>query len=403
MENSYPMLARYVIPDMPSADELLPYLRQIDDNRWYSNFGPMVTRFEHRLARRLTVNDEAPLSLTSLASCYHALQIGLQIFGLPTDARVLVPAVTFPACPLAVRHAGAEPVLADIDADTWQLTSETARRTAEKMPIHAVMPVAVYGVPLSAEAWDQFTEDTGIPVIIDAAAALEAQPIPKKALVAFSLHATKPFSIGEGGLLVSYDRAKIDEARSISNFGTQARIALQDGVNAKISEYHGAVALAQLDRWDKIKESRQSVFSLYKKAMDEAELNLTLQNNVENAIVSALMLRADGHQSGASNAASIVNALNAQGIAAHRMYLPPLYHHPYFAELMVVNHDGKTLPRSATLQDKVAFMKNSEDIHQSVFGVPFHTFMTEMDIGIVMKALTELIDPIQAKSLKHRR
>ena len=109
-------------------------------------------------------------------------------------ANVLVPAVTFPACPLAVRHAGAEAVLADVDAESWQLTPKTAWRAAENMPIHAVMPVAVYGVPVPAKEWDQFTEDTGIPVIIDAAAALESQELPKKCLVAHSLHATKPFS-----------------------------------------------------------------------------------------------------------------------------------------------------------------------------------------------------------------
>src|ERR1700722_8869493 len=164
-------LNRYVIPDMPSADELLPFLREIDANRWYSNFGPLVSRFEEQLSAYLaSCGDNArggDIHLTSVMSCYHALQIGLQLLHLPKKANVLVPAVTFPACPLAVRHAGAEAVLADVDAESGQLTPKTAWRIAEKMPIHAVMPVAVYGVPVPAKEWDQFTEDTGIPVIID--------------------------------------------------------------------------------------------------------------------------------------------------------------------------------------------------------------------------------------------
>lgn len=394
MEQTYPMLGRYVIPDMPSADELLPYLRQIDEGRWYSNFGPLATRFENRLARRLSTNGDA-ISVTAAASCYHALQIALQIFRLPEHARVLVPAVTFPACPHAVRHAGAEPVLADIDPATWQLSPDAARRIAEKMPIHAVMPVAVYGVPVPTEAWDRFTEETGIPVVIDAAAALEAQPVPKKALVAFSLHATKPFSIGEGGLLASRDRGAIDEARVISNFGTQQRITLQDGMNAKISEYHGAVALAQLDRWDGIKERRRKVFALYKQAVGDSGADIAFQPGIDNAIVSALMLRA-----ARAEGAAIVNALNGQGIAAHRMYLPPLYHHPFFADLLVVNGEGKTLPRAASTEDKIGFMAGSEALHRSAFGLPFHGFLGEADIMFAVKTLGDVIGLPKTRTLR---
>jgi dTDP-4-amino-4,6-dideoxygalactose transaminase len=394
MEQSYPMLSRYVIPDMPSADELLPYMRQIDEGRWYSNFGPLTTRFENRLVRRLSADGEA-VSVTTVASCYHALQIALQIFRLPADARVLVPAVTFPACPHAVRHAGAEPVLADIDAATWQLNPDAARRIAEKMPIHAVMPVAVYGVPVPVEAWDRFMEDTGIPVVIDAAAALEAQPIPQKALVAFSLHATKPFSIGEGGLLAARDRRVIDEARAISNFGTQQRITLQDGMNAKISEYAGAVALAQLDRWDGIKERRRKAFALYREAIGDTGMDAVFQPGIEQAIVSALMLRTQQAEGSA-----IVNALNGQGIAAHRMYLPPLYHHPHFTGLMVVNGEGKTLPRAASTEDKAAFMAGSEMLHRCAFGVPFHAFLAEADIAHAVRALSDVIGRPRARALR---
>ena len=37
MMNRIPLL----VPRMPLADTLVPYLRQIDQNRWYTNFGPL--------------------------------------------------------------------------------------------------------------------------------------------------------------------------------------------------------------------------------------------------------------------------------------------------------------------------------------------------------------------------
>ena len=107
MLSAFAKTNRYVIPDMPSADELLPYLRQIDANHWYSNFGPLVGEIEKRLTAHLAKQDikghggNGVLALTTLSTCYHALKIGLQLFRLPSDAKVLVPAVTFPACPLA--------------------------------------------------------------------------------------------------------------------------------------------------------------------------------------------------------------------------------------------------------------------------------------------------------------
>jgi dTDP-4-amino-4,6-dideoxygalactose transaminase len=289
------------------------------------------------------------------------------------------------------------PAFADVDKDTWQLTPEIARRVAGKMPIHAVMPVAVYGVPVSADDWDKFTEDTGIPVIIDAAAALETQAVPGKCLLAHSLHATKPFSVGEGGILISRRRDQIDEARCISNFGTIMRIAQKDGSNAKMSELHAAVGLAQLDRWAGIKKRRADVFARYRAALAKSGLDLALQKGIEKAIVSALMLKVSG-----ASAAGIVDNLNARSIAAHRMYLPPLYHHPYFSKCVVVDGQGKQLPGTASLEQRIALMENSEMLNQSLFGVPFHAFVGEDDIAHVMHTLAQALDKPHGQSARGR-
>jgi len=379
------MLSRYIVPDMPSADQVIPYLRQIDDNRWYSNFGPLVTAFEARLQQHLAARDKggkSAIALTTLTTCYHALQIGLQLFRLPPAAHVLIPAVTFPACPLAVRHAGAVPVLADIDPVSWQLTPQQARRAATLMPIHAVMPVAVYGVPVDADAWDAFTEETGIPVIIDAAAALEAQAVPQHCLLAHSLHATKPFSVGEGGVLISRRADWIEEARCISNFGTRMRIAERDGSNAKMSEYHAAVALAQFDRWDDNKQRRARMFAKCHSAIGKAGYAVDFQKGVERTIASALMLQvAQGKVDG------VVKHMESEGIFAHRMYLPPLYKHPHFAALARIDDDGAVTAGAEAIAKKHAAMSGSEMLRGSVFGLPFHAFLDDGDIAFMLTCL----------------
>lgn len=401
MQHTRPHLGRYIVPDMPSADELLPYLRQIDENRWYSNFGPLVTQFEDRLELHLSgpedVAKAGPLALTTLTTCYDALQIGLQLFELPEDAKVLIPAITFPACPLAVRHAGAEAVLADIDLDSWQLTPDIAQRVADKTPIHAVMPVAVYGVPVDVEAWDKFSENTGIPVIIDAAAAFESQAIPANGFVAHSMHATKPFCIGEGGILISRNADWIQDARCMSNFGTINRIAVKNGMNAKLSEYMGAVGLAQLDRWPVVKQKRHNLFTRYRAALEKSGLALSFQQGIERTIVSTLMLRTHN-----LSAAAVAESLNARGIFAHRMYLPPLYQHPFFVDLKVANDQGRILQGAASSTQKAALMTNCEALQQSIFGLPFHNVMDDADIDYVVRALVDIMDQPHIKAAESR-
>ena len=350
----------------------------------YSNFGPLNGLFEQKLTGLLgAANGE--LRLTTVMTCYHALQIGLQLLDLPEGAKVLVPAVTFPACPQAVRHAFAEPVLGDVDPVTWQLTPAIARRVATRMKLAAVMPVAIYGIPVPSAEWDEFANETGIPVIIDAAAAVESQTIPQRCLVAHSLHATKPYAIGEGGLLVSRDPQLIVRAKQISNFGTHLRMTLQDGTNAKLSEYHAAVGLAQFARWQGIKQRRKAVFGLYRQAIAAAGLPLRFQAGIDDAIVGALMLQSD-----AGAAETIHAALQDAGIAAHRMYLPPLYEHPYFSSRMVVSADGENYTGTDALR-KAGLMTGSEILNRSLFGLPFHSALSEADIAYVIERLGAVI------------
>jgi len=383
-------LATHLIADLPSFSDIRPYIERIDAVRWYSNFGQLVLELEHKLTQLLTAADRTPahgaIALTTMSTCYHALEVGLQMLGIKEGDKVLIPAVTFPACPLSVRHLGAEPILADVDPDLWVLTPSTARQAALAMKLAAVMPVAVYGIPLPAAEWDTFSRETGIPVIIDAAAAIESQQIPRHGLVAHSLHATKPFGVGEGGLLVGRDADVIQRARNYSNFGTVDRIAHSDGSNTKMSEYHAAVGLAQLTRWADIKKKRRALLILYCKHLLPFDEQISLHPGMDSTVASLLMLR-----SAKPLPADIIARAKEDGLALHRTYLPPLYRHPYFAGLQTIGTDGKIL-KTTDAKQKAAQMTHSEMMLKHVIGVPFHPFLDEDDIGRASAILRLIID-----------
>ena len=135
-----------LIPDMPRADELIELLREIDDHRWYTNFGPLAKRFEAQLAGGF--RQRGPVSVVSLANCTLALELLLAACRLPAGSTVLVPALTFVATGTAIRRAGYRLLLADVDPQRWSLTPQIARAAAQAQRVDCVIPVTALGFVL---------------------------------------------------------------------------------------------------------------------------------------------------------------------------------------------------------------------------------------------------------------
>ncbi len=254
-----------LVPDMPSPQELLPWLERMHAARQYSNFGPLVCELEAALAQRF---DQPAEYVSTAANATQALELVLQALHLPRGARVLLPAFTFVATATAVVRAGGVPVLADVDADTWMLTPAIARAACNVMRIDAVLPVATFGMPHDMQAWQQFEHDTGLPVVIDAAAGFGSQWLQgAQGTLVFSLHTTKSLPAGEGGLVVSTRPGLAERVRQLSNFGINldpaAGVPLGAlaslGTNAKMSEYHAAVGLISLQKWELSALTRRAV------------------------------------------------------------------------------------------------------------------------------------------------
>ena len=142
-----------LVPDMPSADELLPYLRRIDGTRWYSNFGPLTRELESALGSIFTEHNARPVTLTTVSTATAGLELTLIALDLPPGARVLVPALTFVASATAIVRAGHPPVIADVDAHSWLLTPAIAREAARSVELAAVMPVVGWHFVVCLDIW----------------------------------------------------------------------------------------------------------------------------------------------------------------------------------------------------------------------------------------------------------
>ena len=239
-------------PKLPTLHELTPYLTEIDENRWYSNFGPLATRFEARLAAHYGL----PTSeLALVANGTTALSAALLAVGAKPGSRCFVPSWTFVASAAAIWASNMTPHFIDVSPDTWEPDPIGLARRGDLADVGAVMIVSPFGAPVDVAAWERFWSETGIPVVIDAAAAFDSVASvdvakPGRCPTMISLHATKSFGIGEGGLVLSTDEAIMRRLRQVCNFGIWGSPDGQIlGYNGKLSEYHAAVGLAALDAW----------------------------------------------------------------------------------------------------------------------------------------------------------
>ncbi len=226
-------------PLLPSADRLMPYLKRIDEERYYTNFGPLCLEYESRLADLFGAPCITGSSATSL------LTATLMAYDLPKGSFVAMPSWTFPATAAAVVSAGLVPYFFDCLGNGYAPLADAPSC------VSAFLIVASFGGPIGN--MDGMTYFTDKPIIIDAAAGFDTFSTickPREIPIVISTHATKVFGTGEGGFVTCNDSALLEKIRRITNFGlTPDRRIEYTGLNAKFSEYHAAVGLAELDGW----------------------------------------------------------------------------------------------------------------------------------------------------------
>lgn len=366
---------RLLVPNLPTPEQIGPFLSAMHDRRRYTNFGPLVAEFESSVRELLPCSNGGNARAVAVGSGTLALDLALRLLELPKNARILLPSFNFPAAAHVVCNAGLIPVFCEVDAEQWVLTPEIAHACIARAGIDAVVPVATFGRPLDVDAWDALVASTGIPVVIDAAAALGQQTVGRHVTVAFSLHATKPFGIGEGGLLASADESLIERARRASNFGFSSRQTIGLGLNAKMSEIHAAVGLAQWERWPGVEKTRREIWQVYGDHLEQIA-GIALPADFRARPLAVLQVRLP------VPADWVARPLADTGIETRQWYCPPLHQHATFAHFGRIGDDGSD---RLTLTDELTI---------SSLGLPWHSFLSPEDITRVCESLRNTLSDI---------
>jgi len=241
--------------------------------------GPRVKEFEESFGRHMQADHAVAVS-----SCTTALHLALYVAGIGPGDEVVVPSFSFIATTNAVRYVGAEPVFADVDAETGNVTAATLERHLTTRT-RAVIAVDQGGVPVDLDPIRELCDPRGILVLEDAAcgagSTYKGRPVGSGAeLTAWSFHPRKLLTTGEGGMLTSSRedwaaraRTLREHAMSVSaadrHASTLAPAETYDevGFNFRMTDMQAAVGLVQLAKLDEVIARRRLLAARYQDAI----------------------------------------------------------------------------------------------------------------------------------------
>lgn len=245
-----------------------------------SEGGGMTTRLEVAFAN--AYGTDFAVAFVNGTTTLHA---GLLAAGVGPGDEVIVPPLTMSSTTLSVLHAGAVPVFADVDPDTFQVDPSAIEGLCNERT-KAIMPVALYGLAPDMDAIMELANQRDLIVIEDAAEAVGAYcgEVPVGAIGhmgSFSFQSSKHLTSGEGGMVITSNEQFANNLRRIGSLGYAGvgpsegkidRFALQDpnyarhvsvGFNFRMPDLCAAVALAQVERREELVGRRIEVAELF--------------------------------------------------------------------------------------------------------------------------------------------
>jgi len=256
----------------PSLDgNELSYLVDCLESGWISSQGTYLRKFEAAFADFLGVEHALAVSNGTVA-----LHLALVTLGIGPGDEVIVPDLTFAASASAVVHAGATPVLVDVEKASWTLDLDKAA-AAIGPRTKAIMPVHLYGQPADMDGIMALADRHGLLVVEDAAEALGSTWKGRKVgsfgdAAIFSFFANKIVTTGEGGMAVFADAVKAERARRLRDHGmSPARRYWHEeiGFNYRMTNMQAAIGLAQMERIERFIEGKLRLAERYAKGLAE--------------------------------------------------------------------------------------------------------------------------------------
>ena len=357
-------------PSIPDVDRVAAELRDVLASGVLTN-GPRVRELEERAAEVLAVRHAVAVS-----TCTAGLMLVLRAADLTGD--VVVPSFTFQATAHAVAWNGLRPAFADVDPETLTLSASAASR-ATGMRTSAILATHTYGTPADVEGLAEAARQSGVRLFFDAAHAFGSRHGDRPVggfgdAEVFSLTPTKPVVAAEGGLVATNDDEIAARVRRLRDYGKEDDYDVRViGLNARLSELHATVALASLEGLDERIRRRNELATGYRDVLGALPgVTFPSVRPGDRSTYKDLTILVDAAAFGV-DAASLGQALAAEGVETRRYYAPPVHRTTVYRAVA----NGVSLPVT-------------DDAAGRVLTLPLWVGMTDQDVDRAAEAIERI-------------
>jgi len=335
--------------------------------------GPEVEAFEREIAEYLGVKHAI-----GVASGTDALLLSLKALRVGPGDGVIVPSFTFFATAGVVTNVGATPVFADIDPQTFNISTESVKEIlyhpSSPITIRAIIPVHLYGQPADMDEITRLAKEYDLYVIEDAAQAIGAEYRGQKVgtighLGCFSFFPTKNLgAYGDGGLVVTNDDELAEKVRMLRVHGSKPKYYHHlVGTNSRLDALQAAILRAKLPHLDEWTVARQRIAARYDELLrDVPGVEIPFRAPDRTHIFHQYTIRV---LSGRRDA--LQKHLREKGIGTQVYYPLPLHLQPCFRHLGYKEGD----------------LPESERASREVLSLPMFPELTEEEQDYVVQAV----------------
>jgi aminotransferase in exopolysaccharide biosynthesis len=261
------------------------YVKDCLDTGWVSSVGAYVEKFE-----KMTAEFAGAKYAVATSSGTTALHICLILNNIQQEDYVIAPNVTFVASLNSIKYTNADPILIDIDAETWQmdldlledfLSSETEIKNnfsvykKDGRKIKAIMPVHVLGNMCDMDTLMAIAKKYNLIIIEDATEALGSYYKNKHAgsfglMGTFSYNGNKIITTGGGGMIITDDEGLAKKAKHLT---TQAKsdpfeyMHDEIGYNYRLVNTAAAMGVGQMELFPQFLQRKKEIIAFYKNGL----------------------------------------------------------------------------------------------------------------------------------------
>jgi dTDP-4-amino-4,6-dideoxygalactose transaminase len=374
-EERLPIVSPEGLPD----GKFLRDVRKILHSRQLTN-ATFVRKFEETAAEYLNVPQ-----CVAVSSCTAGLILTLRALNL--QGEVILPSFTFHATAHSVLWNGLKPVFADCDPATFGIDPHAVRAQFSASTA-AILAVHIFGNPASVVELQTIASDSNIPLICDAAHAFGSSISSNQVgtfgtAEVFSFSPTKLLVAGEGGMIATRDADLARILRAARNYGDSGNYDPElAGLNARMSEFHAALALRGLDGLDARIERRNQIRLHYERRLNAIPgLGFQHIRPRNRSACKDFAVLVDETAFGKSRD-WLVEALEKENIQVRRYFWPPVHRQRLYRNIW----DKRPLPVT-------------EGISHSILNLPIYSTLSDETVDKICDAVLRCYDFAKKRTL----